>query len=354
MNVRPPEQRLIDLIAELPVGRTLCNTVGRGQLAVALAARDATAPVTCHFLDLFPLQETQAELRATIPNLRLVCQPDPPPDEVGLATLAFSHRGEAELVRDLLQSAHDRLAIGGRLAAAIDNPDDQWLHEQLRGMFDKVTCRRYADAVVYLATKTRPLKKHREFACELTYRDGERLIHLRTRPGVFSHRWIDDGARALVKSLNDAANPADQAAAPAAHVLDLGCGCGIVGLVAALRYPQAQVQAIDSNPRAIEAAEWAARKNGATNLTAALDCDGRRVESGKFDLVLTNPPYFSNFRIAGLFVAIAQRALKPGGTLLLVTKTPQWYLSQIPRVWSAAKVQAVHVGKYVVISATSR
>jgi 16S rRNA (guanine1207-N2)-methyltransferase len=330
------------------VGRTLTSTAGRGQLAAALAARDPAAPVICHFLDLYQLHETQAELRTLPPNLRLVCEPDPPPGEVDLAALVFSHRGEAELARDILQSAHERLALGGRMAAAIDKPDDQWLHELLRGMFDKVTRRPENDAVVYLATKTRPLKKHKEFACELAYRDAERTIQLRTRPGVFNHRQIDDGARALIKALTES----DFAVELAPRVLDLGCGSGIVGIVASLRHPTSQIHAIDSNPRAIEATEWAAQKNGATNLTAALDCDGRTVEPGTFDLVLANPPYFSNFRIAGLFVAIARRALQPGGKLLLVTKTPEWYLEHVPRVMPESDVQAQPIGKYVVVSAT--
>src|SRR5689334_21529889 len=115
MDIRPQEQRLIDVIPELPAGSALCNTVGRGQLAAALAARTPAAPVTCHFLDLYHLQETQGEIGRASENLRLVCQPDPPPEELALVALAFHHKGEAELVRDLLQAAHDRLAIGGRL-----------------------------------------------------------------------------------------------------------------------------------------------------------------------------------------------------------------------------------------------
>ena len=278
-------------------------------------------------------------------NLQLLCEPDLPPGEVDLAALAFSKKGEAELVRDLLQAAHERLALGGRMAAAIDNSGDQWLHEQLRGMFDKVTRRPQHDSVLYLATKTKPLKKHKEFACELSFRDGERLIQLRTRPGVFSHREVDDGARALIKSME---------IEPGLRVLDLGCGSGAVGIAAALRAEGVQVQALDSNPRAIEASQWAAQKNGASTLTATLDCDGRTAAPASFDLVLANPPYFSNFRIAALFLTIAHRALAPGGKLLLVTKTPDWYATNLPRLLqTTGDVIARPVGKFVVIEATT-
>src|SRR5947208_11957565 len=113
---------------------------------------------------------------------------------------------------------------------------------------------------------------------------------------------------------------------PGRRVLDLGCGCGAVGVTAALRASDVRVDAIDSNPRAIESTLWAAERNSAAKVTAALDCDGRTIAPAAYDLVLANPPYYSNFRIARLFVEIAAKALKSGGTLLLVTKTPRWYL----------------------------
>jgi 16S rRNA (guanine1207-N2)-methyltransferase len=66
------------------------------------------------------------------------------------------------------------------------------------------------------------------------------------------------------------------------------------------------------------------------------------------DLVLANPPYYSHFRIAKLFVDIAVRALKSGGTLLLVTKTPEWYLEYLPKNFTAVSHQAV--GNYWVVT----
>ncbi|MDX1944688.1 MAG: methyltransferase [Pirellulaceae bacterium] len=343
MDTRLAEQRLIDAIAELPPGRALCNTAGRGQLAAALAARAAAGPVACFFLDLFQLHETEAEIGKLPANLSLHCQADPPAGEVDLVPLVFGKQGDAELSRDLLQAAHDRLAIGGRLAAAIDHGADQWLHEQLRGMFDKVTRRPATDSVLYLATKTKPLKKHKDFSCLVSFRDGERLIELRTRPGVFAHRQVDDGARVLVKAME---------ITPATRVLDLGCGSGAVGIAAALRAEDVEVQAVDSNPRAIEATMWGAEKNGATSLAATLDCDGRTVESEGFDLVLANPPYFSNFRIATLFLTIAHRALAPGGRLLLVTKTPSWYAENLARLMPRVEqAETRPAGKYTLVVA---
>jgi 16S rRNA G1207 methylase RsmC len=340
MEVRPQEQRLIEVAGELPTGRVLCNTVGRGQLAIALAGQPQRE-VACWLLDLYQLREAERAIGRLPPNLRFVCQADPPAEQFAAVALALSRKGDAELSRELLQTAHQRLAIGGRLAVAIDHPTDQWLHEQLRSLLGKVTRRPLADAVVYLATKSGSLKKHKDYSCELAFRDGERLIHLRTRPGVFSHREVDGGARTLVKAMQ---------IEPAIHVLDLGCGSGAVGIAAALRAEQVRVHATDSNPRAIEAVRWAADRNGASaQIAAVLDCDGSSVQPGAFDLILANPPYYSSFRIAGLFVSIAHRALKPGGKLLVATKTPEWYESELPKQFGS--IDTCTVGQYQIVSA---
>jgi 16S rRNA G1207 methylase RsmC len=338
MDIRPAEQRLIENLSDLAPGRVLCNTVGRAQLAWKLAAREASSLVHCFFFDLFQLQQARLAEDSLPEQLQFACEADLPAGQFDLVALSFSKQGDAELARDLLQAGYERLAPAGQLAVSVENATDQWFHEQLRESFSKITRRAYADAVVYLATRPKPQKKHKNYACEFSYKVGERLLRLRTRPGVFSHREVDDGARALIKVME---------IAPTARVLDLGCGSGVVGIAAALRAPGAVILATDSNPRAIEAVRWGAEQNGAANVTAALDCDGSAVPRGSFDLVLTNPPYYSNFRIAGVFVGIAQRSLRAGGELLVVSKTPDWYLEALAADFT--EIEAVRVGHYHVV-----
>jgi 16S rRNA G1207 methylase RsmC len=337
-TVRTQERLLLDLPAELPAGRLLCNTAGRAQFAAEFARLHPQLPVVCWFLDLYQRQESQA--LSPPPNVHLACESDPPRREFDLVAWSFSRQGDGELTREMLQIAQERLAVGGRFVAAIDNPRDQWLHTLLRDMFPKVTRRPAGDGAVYLATKGAPPRKTKNYAAEFAFRDGERLIHLRTRPGVFSHRELDGGARALIKAMN---------VEPAMHVLDLGCGSGAVGIAAALRAADVRVAAIDSNPRAIESTTWAAERNAASRLTARLDCDGTTIEPGTYDVVLANPPYYSDFRIAKLFITIAARALARRGWLRVVTKTPQWYLDHLPATFHEVMTQPV--GNYIVVSA---
>src|SRR5688572_19431039 len=247
---RPQEELLLELVSSVAGKRVLCNTAGRGQFALAAAAE--AQQVNCHFLDLYHLQQCRITAGEIPQNLHLVCEADFTAGPFDLAALSFSKQGDGELVRDLLQQAHERLEIGGRMAVSTDNPTDSFLHDELRKLFAKVTRRPGSAGVLYLATKTAPLRKLKNFACEFPFRDGERLIQLRTRPGVFSHRRLDGGARALINELSE------QRIQDGYSILDLGCGSGAVALAAALRLDVVGVDAVDSNPRAVEATAWAA------------------------------------------------------------------------------------------------
>lgn len=323
------------LIAELPrvtERRILCTSLGRGQFADAAARQSSDVRVLLHFLDSYLADEARnyVTLGNASPSrgdlvlrdgagggtVDVVCQPDFPDETFELAAIAVDPRGEAELTRDLLQSAHDRLIVGGRLLAAVSNPDDQWLHGEMRKLFAKVTRRPTDRGVLYLATKTEALAKHKNFACEFAFRDGQRLIHLVSRPGVFSHRSLDSGARALINTMPVRAG---------SRVLDIGCGCGAVGIAAGLRAEGVEVVSLDSNVRAIECTQRGAALNGLDALTARLTSDGDSGAPGTFDVALGNPPYYSDYRIASIFLDAARRALKPQGSVMMVTKTPAWF-----------------------------
>lgn len=337
---RPHEQLLIDLLPELAAERLLCNTAGRGQFAQAWQQFYPEGRAVCHFFELYQHEQTAAELHSSGSAVETVIAADLPAAMVDLVAFAFGKTGEAELVRDLLQQGHERLALGGRLVAASDNPRDQWLHELLQRLFPKVTRKVFPTGVVYLATKRGPLKKLKSFGCEFSYREENCEIKLRTRPGVFSHRELDGGARALIEAMEIEA---------ADSILDLGCGCGVVGLVAAARNRQGKVLAIDSHVRAVEATRWGAEANELSNLQAVLNADGGSAESEAYAAVLANPPYYSNQRIAEIFVSTALRALRPGGYLWLVTKRPEWYAEQLPTRF--ATVDFLQVRSYMVVRA---
>lgn len=108
---------------------------------------------------------------------------------------------------------------------------------------------------------------------------------------------------------------------PGSSVLDLGCGVGTNGVLAADRAGSgAEITFVDSNVRAAALAEANAAANGLTaaRIVATADYDG--LAAGTFDVVLANPPYYANSWIAKAFVERSKAMLKPGGRLYLVTK----------------------------------
>ncbi len=136
-------------------------------------------------------------------------------------------------------------------------------------------------------------------------------VRLCTRPGVFAHGRPDTGGLALAESAE---------VQPATKLLELGCGCGLVGLLLAARLKAgAQFVLVDSSARAVECARRGAELNGFKNIAVEL-ADDYAAGPGAFDVVLGNPPYYAQRRIAEYFIAVAARALRPGGTLWLVTK----------------------------------
>ena len=95
-----------------------------------------------------------------------------------------------------------------------------------------------------------------------------------------------------------------------ARVLDVGCGSGILAIVAA-RLGAARVVGVDTDPIAVEATAANAQRNRVARRVRAVE-GSVPAPGGPFDLVLAN-------LIAGVLVALAPalaEALRPGGRLL--------------------------------------
>ena len=326
---RDTEIRAWEVASTFEARHILCTTQGRGQNAAQYIESNLEVHIGCWFIDQYPYhkavdfhsEHTTTKVRS---RLKLYCSADPEEQKVELAILRLLTHGEAELSRDMLQLMVQRLTIGGRLVASVDNVRDRWLHDQMRELFPKVTVHTFADAIVYSAVKQNELKKVRNFQCEFAFRDREQLIYAISRPGVFSHRHIDPGARQLIDAID---------IGPKTRVIDIGCGAGTVALALATRDATTYVHAVDGNARAVQCTELGAARNQLTNIVTELNSRGTKATKGSFDLAVANPPYFADFRIAEHFINTAKEALKPGGQLLLVTKQPQWYEEYLPDRW---------------------
>ena len=100
----------------------------------------------------------------------------------------------------------------------------------------------------------------------------------------------------------------------------MGCGCGLVGFLVKSVVKDVSLVMVDSHSRAIEAANLNSRNfDMPAEVILADDGTPARMD-GTFDVFAGNPPYYSDYRIAEVFLETARRALKPGGLCYTVVK----------------------------------
>lgn len=163
---------------------------------------------------------------------------------------------------------------------------------------------------------------------------------LETDPAVFSPRGIDKGTLAMLKETEF--RPGDK-------VLDLGCGCGIVGILAAKILGEENVVLCDIALEAVRLSEKNAGLNGLRGLRI-LQSDGfSSVPDQDFTLILSNPPYHTNFSVAKEFIEGGYKRLLPGGKMLMVTKRLDWYKNKLTAVFGGVRVKEAE-GYYVFVS----
>ncbi|MDR3144531.1 MAG: peptide chain release factor N(5)-glutamine methyltransferase [Puniceicoccales bacterium] len=80
--------------------------------------------------------------------------------------------------------------------------------------------------------------------------------------------------------------------APIRSILDLGTGSGALALALAKNFSQAEVLAVDASGDAIDVASQNAKRNSIENVTFVRSNWFERIV-GKFDLVVSNPPYLT-------------------------------------------------------------
>ncbi|QDT65926.1 class I SAM-dependent methyltransferase [Calycomorphotria hydatis] len=340
-QTHPVEQALIEFLPELPGERLLCTTLGRMQFGALAACLQPPRQVTCLFQDSFLHAECQRLHGSGNNSIKMLCQSDPPEEEFDLAILPTSRKGNGELTRDLMQSFHQQLKTGGLFVAATDNMDDTWLQEEVSRLCPKVKRVELERAVIYTAKKQGKEPKLKNFTAEFKFRDHDHLIDLISRPGTFSHRKLDLGARALIEALPKTIKGPS---------LEIGCGTGAVTFAMALRRANENdvVTAIDSNPRAIECTRIGAERNGLSNIETILSHEAKVSRPGSYQLVVGNPPYFSQFKISELFLRGAHAALKPGGMVMMVTKRADWFEENMQSLFS--HVETRELRGYAVVS----
>ncbi|MBU0615008.1 MAG: class I SAM-dependent methyltransferase [Nanoarchaeota archaeon] len=136
-----------------------------------------------------------------------------------------------------------------------------------------------------------------------------REFTFKTGSGVFSIKHIDNGTQLLI----DNAIVTD-----GQRILDLGCGYGPVGIALKKIFPKCEVVLTDINERAIKLARQNAKLNGVQ--VDLVQGDKYSSVTGKFDVILVNPPQNAGKDVCFEMIVLAKDYLNDGGSLQLVAR----------------------------------
>lgn len=172
------------------------------------------------------------------------------------------------------------------------------------------------------------------------------LIH--NHANVFSRGSLDIGARLFLDHLPRGLN---------GHIVDLGCGNGVIGLAALAQNPEAQVTFVDESYMAVASSEL----NVEHNLPQELDrCQFEvnnalaGIERESVQAVLCNPPFHQQHAItdhtAWQMFCDAKRCLQVGGELRIVGNRHLDYHQKLKRLFGNCTLVASNK-KFVILKA---
>jgi len=134
-----------------------------------------------------------------------------------------------------------------------------------------------------------------------------------TSRGVFSAKRVDTGTRVLVENMHI---PED------GDFLDLGCGLGIIGIVAASVEPELSVHLTDVNTRAVKLTRLNVQRAELSNCNVYEGYLYEALGDQKFDAIISNPPVSAGMhKVVHPMISGAYERLNPDGILQMVIQS---------------------------------
>ncbi|WP_095162392.1 class I SAM-dependent methyltransferase [Pseudomonas sp. Irchel 3F5] len=161
------------------------------------------------------------------------------------------------------------------------------------------------------APEAKPLQSLAEqFQLELA--DGP--LQIVSLPGVFSHGRLDRGSALLLENLDQL---------PSGHVLDFGCGAGVLGAAIKRRYPQNRITLLDVDAFAVASSRLTLAANGLEG--EVISGDGIDAAPRELDVIISNPPFHTgvhtNYQASEKLLRKSADHLKKGGEMRLVANS---------------------------------
>lgn len=168
-------------------------------------------------------------------------------------------------------------------------------------------------------------------------------LELKTESTLFSPRDVDKGTLAML-SVIDFENDD--------KVLDLGCGYGVVGILAAKLIGAENVVMVDVDETAVRTATENASCNGVPDIKISVSDALSQVGEAGFTKIISHPPYHVDFAVPKIFIEKGFNRLSIGGKIFLVTKRKSWYKNKLTAIFGGVRVW--EIDDYFVFMATKK
>jgi len=176
-------------------------------------------------------------------------------------------------------------------------------------------------------------------------------IHLSNHANVFSKDRLDYGSLLMLEQFKHLPT--------AQHIVDLGCGNGVLGIVAQRYQKQSQISFLDESYMAVASARINYEKiyKTASNSRFLVSDCLNQLANEKIDLILCNPPFHQQHalgdQIAWRMFMQSFKHLQQGGELWIVGNGHLQYSAKLKKIFGNSKVIAANK-KFQVISAIKR
>lgn len=179
-------------------------------------------------------------------------------------------------------------------------------------------------------------------------------VSVHSLAGVFGNDRLDPATSLLLETLEDPV--ARSMVAEASHVVDLGCGNGVLATTLAQRHRDPHFYLLDASDRALlaAAATWTAAGLDDERATIALSDGCAAVGDASVDLVVSNPPFHQGYAVdtalAHRLVGGAARVLRSGGALVAVAHRSVDLHHGLSRAFGEVKAVSRHPNFVVLVA----